>query len=173
MVYLADALMEQKEFGKAEAHYRRALELRKTLAKGRGAGNHKELQAETDVLFQLLPFWDDIDYGWVFLFVCLFFFGGCVSLWQVRYRMHLCHLALKQPVQALIVLQGIPAKLRSVSVNMALGKLYILNGMDRSAVSSFKEVRRSSSKKSLLIESSRLVMTRFPHQKSQLDPGTK
>jgi len=56
--------------------------------------------------------------------------------------MHLCHLALKQSVQALIVLQGIPAKLRSVKVNMALGKLYILNNMERSAISAFKEVLR-------------------------------
>ena len=39
--------------------------------------------------------------------------------------MHVCHLLLKQPVQALLVLQGIPAKLRSVKVNMALGKLYL------------------------------------------------
>lgn len=56
--------------------------------------------------------------------------------------MHLCHLAMKQPVQALLVLQGIPAKLRSVKVNMALGKLYILNSMDRPAITAFKEVIR-------------------------------
>ena len=42
----------------------------------------------------------------------------------------------------MIVLQGIPAKLRSVKVNMALGKLYIVNGMERSAISAFKEVLR-------------------------------
>ena len=56
--------------------------------------------------------------------------------------MHLCHVSLKQPVQALLVLQGIPAKLRSVKVNMALGKLYILNGLERPAISAFKEVIR-------------------------------
>ena len=56
--------------------------------------------------------------------------------------MHLCHLLLKQPVQALLVLQGIPAKLRSVKVNMALGKLYVMNGLERPAISAFKEVLR-------------------------------
>jgi len=61
---------------------------------------------------------------------------------DIRYQMHVCHLSLKQPVQALLVLQGIPAKLRSVKVNMALGKLYILNGLERPAISAFKEVIR-------------------------------
>lgn len=56
--------------------------------------------------------------------------------------MHVCHLFLKQPVQALLVLQGIPAKLRSVRVNMALGKLYVMNGLERPAISAFKEVLR-------------------------------
>ena len=56
--------------------------------------------------------------------------------------MHICHLALKQSVQALLVLQGIPAKLRSVKVNMALGKLYVMNGLERPAISAFKEVIR-------------------------------
>ena len=83
--------------------------------------------------------------------------------------MHVCHLLLKQPVQALLVLQGIPAKLRSVKVNMALGKLYlflqyffwlsnnyymlkmincltgklyVMNGLERPAISAFKEVLR-------------------------------
>jgi hypothetical protein len=49
MVYLADSLMEQKEYGKAESFYRKSLELRKTLSKQRGMGSSisKELSAET------------------------------------------------------------------------------------------------------------------------------
>ncbi|KAI9565221.1 hypothetical protein GHT06_009003 [Daphnia sinensis] len=110
MVYLADSYLEQKEYGKAEVYYRKALDLRKTLSKQRGLGSSaaKELSAET----------------------------------EIRYQMHICHLALKQPVQALLVLQGIPAKLRSVKVNMALGKLYVMNGLERPAISAFKEVIR-------------------------------
>lgn len=61
---------------------------------------------------------------------------------DIRYQMHICHISLKQPVQALLVLQGIPAKLRSVKVNMALGKLYVMNGLERPAISAFKEVLR-------------------------------
>jgi len=68
--------------------------------------------------------------------------GNLSAETDIRYQMHLCHVSLKQPVQALLVLQGIPAKLRSVKVNMALGKLYILNGLERPAISAFKEVIR-------------------------------
>lgn len=67
-----------------------------------------------------------------------------VEFVEIRYHMHTCHLAMKQPVQALLVLQGIPAKLRSVKVNMALGKLYVINGLERPAISAFKEVLRES-----------------------------
>ncbi len=53
MVYLADSFLEQKEYGKAEVYYRKALDLRKTLSKQRGMGNSaaKELSAETGLMF--------------------------------------------------------------------------------------------------------------------------
>lgn len=49
MVYLADSFLEQKEYGKAEMYYRKALDLRKSLSKQRGLGSNasKELSAET------------------------------------------------------------------------------------------------------------------------------
>ena len=40
------------------------------------------------------------------------------------------------------MLQSIPAKQRTARINMALGKLYLENGMERAAVTSFKEVLR-------------------------------
>ena len=55
MVHLADSFLEQKEYGKAEVYYRKALELRKTLSKQRGMGSsaNKELSTETGMM---LPF---------------------------------------------------------------------------------------------------------------------
>lgn len=52
MVYLADSFLEQKEYGKAEAYYRKALDLRKSLTKQRGVGSTaaKELSAETGLI---------------------------------------------------------------------------------------------------------------------------
>lgn len=54
MVYLAEALLEQKEYSKAEVYYRKSLELRKSLSKQRGMGSSisKELSAETGIQLQ-------------------------------------------------------------------------------------------------------------------------
>ena len=54
MVYLADSLLELKDYGRAESYYRKALDLRKTLSKQRGLGSSisKELSAETGIIFQ-------------------------------------------------------------------------------------------------------------------------
>lgn len=49
MVYLAESFLEQKEYGKAEVHFRKALDLRKSLSKQRGLGSSaaKEFSTET------------------------------------------------------------------------------------------------------------------------------
>jgi hypothetical protein len=47
MVYLADSLVELKDYGRAELYYRRALDLRKSLTKQRGMGS--TVTAETGI----------------------------------------------------------------------------------------------------------------------------
>ncbi|KAK6641543.1 hypothetical protein RUM44_013255 [Polyplax serrata] len=59
---------------------------------------------------------------------------------DIKYQIHLCHINLKQNQEAVTVLETIPGKQRSPKVNMALGKLYHLGGMERSSVYAFKEV---------------------------------
>jgi anaphase-promoting complex subunit 7 len=49
---------------------------------------------------------------------------------------------LKQNHQAIVVLQSIPGKLRNAKINMALAKLYQQGGMERSAITAYKEVLR-------------------------------
>ncbi|KAK7793833.1 hypothetical protein R5R35_014328 [Gryllus longicercus] len=61
---------------------------------------------------------------------------------DIKYQIHLCHVHLKQNHQAMMVLQSIPGRQRTAKINMALGKLYRLGGMERSAVSCYKEVLR-------------------------------
>ncbi|KAG8226887.1 hypothetical protein J437_LFUL005646, partial [Ladona fulva] len=61
---------------------------------------------------------------------------------DIKYQIHLCLLNLKQNHQAIGVLQTIPGKQRSPKINMALAKLYHQEGMERSAVSAYKEVLR-------------------------------
>lgn len=63
---------------------------------------------------------------------------------DIKYQIHLCHINLKQNQEAVTVLETIPGKQRSPKVNMALGKLYQLGGMERSSVYAFKEVLKVS-----------------------------
>ncbi|XP_064618636.1 anaphase-promoting complex subunit 7-like [Lineus longissimus] len=68
--------------------------------------------------------------------------GELVSEVDVKYRIHLCHNQLKQYREAIGVLEGINSKQRTARINMALGQLYQRTGMDRSAITCFKEVLR-------------------------------
>ncbi|XP_035712162.1 anaphase-promoting complex subunit 7 isoform X2 [Folsomia candida] len=59
---------------------------------------------------------------------------------DIKYKLYLCLMQCKKPEEALNMLQSIPAKGRAVRTNMALGKLYKQNGMERAAITAFKEV---------------------------------
>lgn len=61
---------------------------------------------------------------------------------DIKYQIHLCHVGLKQSHQAITVLQSIPGKQRNAKINMALARLYQQGGMERSAITSYKEVLR-------------------------------
>jgi hypothetical protein len=67
---------------------------------------------------------------------CLYFYA------DIKYQIHVCHVNLKQNHQAIVVLQSIPGKLRNAKINMALAKLYQQGGMERSAITAYKEVLR-------------------------------
>ncbi|KAJ8678097.1 hypothetical protein QAD02_013884 [Eretmocerus hayati] len=49
---------------------------------------------------------------------------------------------MKNPQEALQVLQGVPAKQRTPKINMALAKMFQEQGMERSAIATYKEVLR-------------------------------
>jgi anaphase-promoting complex subunit 7 len=66
----------------------------------------------------------------------------CIFYADIKYQIHVCHVNLKQNHQAIVVLQSIPGKLRNAKINMALAKLYQQGGMERSAITSYKEVLR-------------------------------
>ncbi|XP_054707441.1 anaphase-promoting complex subunit 7-like [Uloborus diversus] len=109
LVYYADSLVSLKEYKKAESLYRKALQLKKSLAKNKG---------------KTQPFPQ----------------GEVTSEVDVKFKAHQCLVNLKQYPQAIALLETISAKQRTPSVNMALAKLYHQNGMERSAITSYKEV---------------------------------
>jgi hypothetical protein len=71
------------------------------------------------------------------IFITVYIFDA-----DIKYQIHVCHVNLKQNHQAIVVLQSIPGKLRNAKINMALAKLYQQGGMERSAITSYKEVLR-------------------------------
>lgn len=111
-VFYGDSLFHLGQYRKAEMMYRKALQFKKSLLKSKGTTKLQDNQKE------LMP---DID---------------------IKYQMHLCHVNLKQNHQAIGVLQSIPGKQRNAKINMALAKLYQQGGMERSAITAYKEVLR-------------------------------
>jgi len=61
---------------------------------------------------------------------------------DVRYRMYQCMHKMKQFSEALTVLENISSKKRTARVNLALAKMYLHEGKDRSAITCYKEVIR-------------------------------
>lgn len=112
-IFYADAHFYLDKYRRAETLYKKALQFRKCLIKSKGTGKPM-LDGQKD-----LP--SDVN---------------------IKYQIHLCLLKSKNPQEALQVLQSIPAKQRTAKVNMALAKVFHEHGMERSAISTYKEVLR-------------------------------
>lgn len=59
---------------------------------------------------------------------------------DVKYAMAECNMAVRQYSQALTLLESIPQRHRTPKVNMRLGRLYQQAGMERPAITAYKEV---------------------------------
>ncbi|KAI8491823.1 Anaphase promoting complex subunit 7 [Branchiostoma belcheri] len=112
--YFADSLYETLEYKRAEAMYRKALQQRKAASK-----NNRAKTSSSTPPQQWQP-----------------------SEVELKYKIYQCHMHLKESRDAMSILESVPAKQRTAKVNMALGKLYQKAGMERSAISCFKEVLR-------------------------------
>lgn len=111
-VYYADAHFHLGKYKRAESLYKKSLQVRKCLLKSKGAT--KPLEGQKD-------FPTDVD---------------------IKYQIHLCLMKLKNSEEAVQVLQSIPGKQRTPKVNMALAKMYQDQGMERAAITTYKEVLR-------------------------------
>lgn len=67
---------------------------------------------------------------------------GLLSEVEVKYKMSECYLHMKEYREATTILEGVSQKQRSPKINMSLAKLYQRQGMERSAISCYKEVLR-------------------------------
>lgn len=114
ILYYADALYNSHHYLQAENLYRQALQLRKNILFKTKNSNHKISDNQNEII-------SDAD---------------------VKYKIHLCCIALKQKTAAAEILQMISARMRTPKINMALGNLYKDIGMERVAITCFKEVLR-------------------------------
>ncbi|KAK3140718.1 hypothetical protein QOZ80_5AG0404820 [Eleusine coracana subsp. coracana] len=61
---------------------------------------------------------------------------------EVKFKIALCHSALCEHREALIEMEGIPSKVRTLKMNLMLGKLYRISRNTRSAAVCYKECLR-------------------------------
>ncbi|KAL1494829.1 hypothetical protein ABEB36_010357 [Hypothenemus hampei] len=114
-LYYADALLNTRQYVQAESLYHQALQMRKPIiTKTKSSNNSKVLESHNDLA-------SDVD---------------------IKYKIYCCRLALKQTRAAVDILQTIAARQRTPKINMALGNIYKDVGMERSAITCFKEVLR-------------------------------
>ena len=117
LVFLADAFFDGKEFLRAESLYKEALQAKKQQQKSKKTNSTNEIsQSQED---------------------------KAASDVEVKYKMHLCYLKTNQHSMAVDILQSIPVKQRTPKVYQALGKVYQQAGMERPAVTCFREVLKS------------------------------
>ncbi|CAG2197641.1 unnamed protein product [Mytilus edulis] len=136
MVYYGNSLYHLGEFLRAENIYKKALLLKKALNKSKG-----KITATTPVQ----PSQD------------------VTSEVDVKYKLYQCLSQMKQFREAMSILEGISSKQRTAKVNVALAKLYVMAGMDRSAITSYKEVIRITFLRSKGADVAALVMNGLPH----------
>lgn len=101
-----------QQYSQAENQYRQALQLKKVISKSRNSNKINDNPKDIS---------SEVD---------------------IKYKIHLCCLALKQRKGAADILQSIPARQRTPKIYMALGNIYKEVGMERSAVTCYKEVLR-------------------------------
>lgn len=113
-VYYADSLYYSQQYIEAANAYVQVFQIRKFLLKAKNSLKTGDNQKE-------LP--SDV---------------------ELKYRFHICFLKQKQTQKAAEVLQSISARNRTPSINMALGNLYKETGMERCAITCYKEVLREN-----------------------------
>ncbi|KAG6536248.1 anaphase-promoting complex subunit 7-like [Zingiber officinale] len=69
--------------------------------------------------------------------------GSPINENEVKFKITLCHCALNENRAALVEIEGIPPKARTLRMNLALGKLYRISRHNRSAIACYKDCLRN------------------------------
>ncbi|KAF4517581.1 hypothetical protein B566_EDAN008570 [Ephemera danica] len=137
LVIYGESLLRLGHARKAESILDKALMLRKCITKpikGGGANNlgEHEIMSDMGESTVLVLKWHRMT-GLTILLVS-----------DVKYLIHECRVSLQDGAGAIAALESVPAKQRSARINMALGHLYRSAGLERSAITAYKEVLRET-----------------------------
>lgn len=113
-LYHADSLFNLEEYVQAESVYRQILQLKKYISKAKSTSKLPELQNDIT---------NDV---------------------EIKYKVYLCCMKQKLKHNAIEVLESIQARLRNPKINMALANLYLESGLERPAITAYKEVLREA-----------------------------
>ncbi|XP_042472757.1 anaphase-promoting complex subunit 7-like [Zingiber officinale] len=69
--------------------------------------------------------------------------GSPINENEVKFKITLCHCALNENRAALVEIEGIPPKARTLRMNLTLGKLYRISRHNRSAIACYKDCLRN------------------------------
>ncbi|XP_039290705.1 anaphase-promoting complex subunit 7 isoform X4 [Nilaparvata lugens] len=112
LIYYGDSMFHLGQYRLADSVYRQAIQFRKSIIKSKSSTKINE--NSRDIV-------SDVD---------------------IKYQMHLCAVKLNQLDEAIRILQSIFAKQRTPKINMALAKRFQMLGMERPAITAYKEVLR-------------------------------
>ncbi|XP_024528847.1 anaphase-promoting complex subunit 7 [Selaginella moellendorffii] len=125
MVLFADALYGRREYKRALNFYRQALQQCRVTLKPNTAVTRSTLSSTGS-----RPSSANSSY-------C-----GTINDNEVKYKIALCHMGLRDTRSALTEMEAIPSKARTLRINLTLAKLYRVTGYDRAAVASYRECLR-------------------------------
>ncbi|WCJ23534.1 Anaphase-promoting complex subunit 7 [Euphorbia peplus] len=122
LVFLGDALYREREFRRAIQTYKQALQYYKIIPKQNSTSSRSSMsnRASPPNSFNSLPINEN----------------------EVKFKIASCHSALNETRAALVEMEGIPSKSRTLQMSLLMAKLYRNSKQNRFAVSCFKECLR-------------------------------
>ncbi|GAB2266466.1 Anaphase-promoting complex subunit 7, partial [Dionaea muscipula] len=124
LVFLGDALFREREYRRAIHMYKQALQLYKISPKQNTPTLRSSLSASNRS-----PSPSSVN-------------GSVINENEVKFKVASCHCQLSESKAALIEMEGIPYKARSLPMHLMMGKLYRSSQHNRAAVACYKECLR-------------------------------
>ncbi|XP_048136119.1 anaphase-promoting complex subunit 7 isoform X2 [Rhodamnia argentea] len=125
LVLLGDALLRDKEYRRAIHMYKQALQYHRSIPKQTSASSRSSLstsnRSSSPNSFNV----------------------SAVNENEVKFKIASCHSSLNENKAALLELEGIPSKARTLQMNLLMGKLYRNSRNSRAAIACYRECLRN------------------------------